>query len=288
MSGREKIRKRSEELENQSKKSRQSCVYSSESNESNESYESTDSMEKTITTTATETSNPEIEEASTFKQKQEKMASENSNIDKAIADSMAIHMKTWQTMIMDTFAIKCSDLIESAKVKIEAKVAKVDEKTIDLDHRVTALESMADDYEQTKRQCNIVVRGLQANENPKESVKKMIVSGLGIQMNEQDIKYCIKLTLKNETEGTESVKVSFFDVRLRDEIYARRLKLKGSGVYISEDLTMKRSNLAYEARNYTRATPNSSTWTSEGRIFLKDSIGGKPRIIHNSTDLKPE
>ena len=272
MSRFEKIRKRSEDLENDNKKARQSSVTSSDSNES---YESTDSMGKSITSVATETSNPEIEEEQAFRLTQDKMATKSTNIDKAIADSMALHMNNWQTMIMDTFAIKCSELIESAKTKIEAKVTKVEEKTTDLDHRVTALEVMADDYEQTKRQCNLVVRGLKSSTNTKESVKNMIISGLGIQMNEQDIRYSIKLTLKNETAGTDSMKVSFFDVRLRDEIYARRLRLKGTGVFISEDLTMKRSNLAFEARNYARATPQSSTWTSEGRIFLKDNIEGK-------------
>ena len=84
------------------------------------------------------------------------------------------------------------------------------------------------------------------------------------------------------------MKVAFFDVRLCDEVYARRLKLKGTGIFISKDLTLKRSNLPYETRTYTRANPNASTWTSEGKIFLKDNPDGKHRVVNNVTDLKPE
>ena len=88
-------------------------------------------------------------------------------------------------------------------MQIEAKVTKIDVKTTNLDRRVTALEEMADYYKQTKRNCNLVVRGLKPNTNVKESVKNMIVSGLGIQMGEQDIRYSIKLTLKKQLELTQ-------------------------------------------------------------------------------------
>lgn len=120
-----------------------------------------------------------------------------------------------------------------------------------------------------------------------ESIVNMMRDGQGIQANANDIKFAIKITLKNEKNGTESIKVSFYDRRLRDEVYGRRLKLKGTDVFISEDLTVKKSSLAYAAREYVRAHEKTSTWTMDGNILLKDSEDDKPRIIHNVTELKP-
>ena len=146
---------------------------------------------------------------------------------------------------------------------------------------------MADEFEQTKRQANLIVRGLKHNENNKTSILNMMTKGLDLKVTEQDIKFVVKIVLKNEMPDTDSLKVAFHDSRLRDEVYARRLKLKGTHVFISEDLTLKRSELAFQARKYVRTTPNASSWTSNGHIYLKDSQDDKPRIIHHKTDLKP-
>ena len=144
---------------------------------------------------------------------------------------------------------------------------------------------MADEYEQKKRNNNIVVRGLMPNTDPKASTIAMINGRLGIHMTENDIRYAMKIDLKNEKEGTDSVKISFFDERLKEEVYGRRIRLKGTDIYISEDLTLKQSTLAFEARQYARSKPNSTTWTSDGTIFLKDAIEEKPRIIRCSADI---
>ena len=83
------------------------------------------------------------------------------------------------------------------------------------------------------------------------------------------------------------LKVSFFDHHLRDAVYARRMKLKGTDVFLSEDLTLKKSALAYEAREYARKYQNVTTWTVDGNIFLKDSMEAKPHVIHSPDDLNP-
>ena len=73
---------------------------------------------------------------------------------------------------------------------------------------------MADDFEQKKRNKNIIVRGLKPNENTKTRVINMITTGLGKHITEKDIKYSIKLALKKEREGTETMKIAFYDTHL--------------------------------------------------------------------------
>ena len=96
------------------------------------------------------------------------------------------------------------------------------------------------------------------------------------------------MSLKNERDDTISIKAAFFEQRLRDEIYSRRLQLRGTNIFIGEDLTQKKATLAYEARQYVKTTTNASTWTTDGVQFLKDKMDAKPRVIHNASDLKPE
>ena len=266
----EKIRKRSEESISNSKKTKKSS-----------STHMADTIEE-----STATSDQEIDNKIFVEDAKVRMSNiQAAQIDKIIAESMAKHMVIWQGAIMDTFLEKCSQLVDSAKAKTDEKISKIEDKAEEQEKRIVTLETIADDFEQTKRVNNIIVRGLLPKANTKESVMNMIISGLGINVTESDIKYSIKLELKNEKPGTESMRVAFYDTRLRDDVYARRIRLKGTTVYISEDLTMKRSSLAFEAREYARKTQNCTTWTQQGTVFMKDSIEGKPRAIHKTTDI---
>ena len=219
-------------------------------------------------------------------------------IEESVSNAMEKCMNRWndswmenprykanQLELVDNFVVKCSALIDSAIKKTEVKVDKLEEVTIEHDKRLTTLEKMADDFDQSKRSCNIVIRGLCKEIEPLIAVTNMVTTALGIHITQNNIKYLVKLNLKNEKENTVSAKVAFFDQRLRDEIYSRRLKLKGTSIYISEDLTQKKSSLAYEARQHVKNTQNTSTWTVDGTVFLKDSLDGKPRAIHDVKDI---
>ena len=91
--------------------------------------DSTDSMENILISESTETNHPEIDNLHIIDDAKQMMTSfQISNIDNAIATSMAEHMTQWQNTIMDTFAIKCSNLIESEIQKKDTKITKVKEK----------------------------------------------------------------------------------------------------------------------------------------------------------------
>ena len=69
--------------------------------------------------------------------------------------------------------------------------------------------------------------------------------------------------------------------RKRREIITNRKKLKGSGIVIAEDLTMKNQKLLSMARASKNIT---SAWTSDGRIIALISASG--RREHNNNDNK--
>ena len=183
MSSREKIRKRSEEKSAESKKERQHSVDLIDGNKSDE----------------TETCHPEVDNTHLLSDAKQMMASlQITNIDAAIDKSTAKHMQAWQSSLMTTFATTCASLIENATKKIESKVERIEDKIIVHEHRIEALESMVNDFEQTSRNSTIVLRGLKQNVDPKAGAVAMINSTLGIHVRENHIRYAIKLALKNE------------------------------------------------------------------------------------------
>ena len=185
----------------------------------------------------------------------------------------------------------CNSVIAETKKEIEtlitSEVNKINTKTEDHEDRLLSLEAMADEFDQQKRNHNVIIRGLKTCDDYTKSIENMMNIGQEITANTSDIKYVIKLTMKNEKPGTSSVKVCFHNRRLRDEVYGRRLKLKGTDVFVSEDLTQAKSGLAFTARQYARDTPGVTTWTMDGQIYIKDNEESKPRIIHRPADLKP-
>ena len=97
---------------------------------------------------------------------------------------------------------------------------------------------------------NLKIRGLNASKDHKINVINMITGNLGIHITDRELKFAITLTVNNEMEGKETLKVSFFDHHLRDAVYALRMKLKDNDIFLSEHLTLKESSLAYEAHDY--------------------------------------
>ena len=147
---------------------------------------------------------------------------------------------------------------------------------------------MADDSEQDRRACHLIVRGIKKSDEPKITITNILAEKTNSTLTQDDLKFVIKLTTTDAAPDTETYKIGFHERRKRDEIFARRTKLKGTDTYISEDLTIRRSKLAYEARRRTKEIAGSSTWTHDGKIYFKDSHNSKPRAITCVIDLTTE
>lgn len=66
------------------------------------------------------------------------------------------------------------------------------------------------------------------------------------------------------------------------------MNLQNTIIYLSEDLTMNRSKLSYQTRMYAKTLKGASTWTIDGKIYIKDADDTAPRVIYTSADLKPQ
>ena len=160
----EEKRKRSVDLESESRKIKQSSI------------ESLEDMENKLaeSTSTTPTTHPEINNHHIIEEEARNIMAnlQINSIDNIIANSMAKHMAPWQNEIKNTFTNMCTNLVESA-TRHEARIEKIEEKSDNHNQRISVLEKMTDDMEQTKRGTNIVVRGLKPNPDPKISVINM-------------------------------------------------------------------------------------------------------------------
>ena len=192
--------------------------------------------------------------------------------------------------LINSFSLKCTELITEATLKTDEKIENIHTITTEHEDRIAILEKTVDEVEQQTRGLNLIIRGIEKTDTPKKIISKHISEKMGINTKEHDIRYAMKITWKKDCvdPNVESYKISLFDRTKRDEIYTNKKKLIGTNIYVSEDLTLKRSKLAYQARQHAKTIKNSSTWTSDGRIFFKDDLTSTPRIIHATNDLEPQ
>ena len=70
-----------------------------------------------------------------------------------------------------------------------------------------------------------------------------------------------------------------------------RIKLKDyveHKVFINEDLTLAKSNLAYQARTAVKNGLYHNTWTIDGEVFVKKTATSPSRKINRPSDLEKD
>ena len=82
-------------------------------------------------------------------------------------------------------------------------------------------------------------------------------------------------------------KVIFANLNARQNVYKRRTMLHTTkGIWVNEDLTLRRGQLNYQARTLFRAGVIKKNWTYLGQLFIKVANHGPALKIHNMECLK--
>ena len=259
MSNKSKIRKRSEEENSENKKNRPSISGKIDNLSSTESDESTEIMGEQIT---------------------------SSNFDKIFLNAFvrALDNKHIAKKLTETFAAECKIINDQFTKQLETKINLIDVKTELNDERIAAIEIQNDETEQERRSRNLIIKGFPKSDNPKTVICSEIKRRLDIEIKTEDIKYAIPID--NTTDHSTSYKINFYEQKTRDKVYSNRMLLKGTNIYVNEDLTIRRSKLAFDARQHIKSLTGANTWTQDGKVFVKYSPSAKPRAILTSADLK--
>jgi hypothetical protein len=172
-----------------------------------------------------------------------------------------------QTLVNIQVANATSEMKSEINIlKKEIEILK--SKTLDLNTR-------QEEAEQYSRKNNVRIGNY--TEKQSENVTDIVIdiaSKIGSNISKSDIDNCHRLgKKKSDSQKTRDIIVKFTSYRAKSEFIKGRKKLKEKheNIFINEDLTKYRSDIAYEARLLKKDTHSSiiSTWTFNGCIYVQ-------------------
>lgn len=176
------------------------------------------------------------------------------------------------------------------------KIAELDLQLSTIKGQISSLRDVMEEQEQYSRRNCLRFQGIKesTNEVTDDAIIKLVREKLHIDIQPSDIDRSHRIPLRardkpvkrmtnvdaKEAEETQAkpIIVKFARYNVRSAVYKARSKLKGSNVYIHEDLTRMRSELVYEARKHEQI---KRVWTNDGRVtaLTKDDTKVKLRKI---------
>ncbi|XP_052285650.1 uncharacterized protein LOC127881623 [Dreissena polymorpha] len=154
----------------------------------------------------------------------------------------------------------------------------------DLRLRVNSLENMIDDAEQYSRRNCLRLTGIPETEG--ESTDDIIIKlckqvNADIKLSDIDRSHRVG---KPGPSKSRPIIVKFATYRSRQTLYKTRAALKStgfSGAYLNEDLTRKRSQIMYTARQLVKYKKLEGCWTADGIIMVKDLNHRTHRVVRH-------
>ena len=152
-------------------------------------------------------------------------------------------------------------------------IAKKDDQILALQARLTVVEERGDDLEQYSRRNTVRIRGIaeSANEDTDGLVKDLAARKLQVNIGDVDIDRSHRVGRRSderEANGRDII-VRFTSHNTKSAIMRNARKLKGTRLFINEDMTKIRATMAWEARCLKRDNKLIDTWTRDGVIFTK-------------------
>ena len=101
----------------------------------------------------------------------------------------------------------------------------------------------------------------------RKKVAEFVGKTLGVQTS--DIVACHELPSRKD-ERVKPVIVSLINTAVKRDVMMGRKNLKGTRIYVNEQLTKKNAALFKKARDLNKQAKIGSTWTYNGKVFLKE------------------
>lgn len=155
-----------------------------------------------------------------------------------------------------------------------------------LEEHNTQQDNAIDELEQYSRRNCLLVHGIK--ETPKENATEAAIgvlnSKLNLRLSVDDIDRCHRLQTRNTTrtaaqvvaEGHKPIIIKFISYRVRERVWKNKKMLKGTGILVTESLTVKRLKLYREVQEIVG---KRRCWTMDGRIVLQTNSNRKVSIV---------
>lgn len=168
------------------------------------------------------------------------------------------------------------ECLYTKSAEIESEVVKLRSENINLKNRLNNLE-------QKQKSKTLRITGISPvnNENAQILVQRKLSEKLKLTKNAFEIDQCYRIRSVGGKSGMKPLLVTFTTSTGRDVVYRNKSKLKGTGIFITEDLTKENYNLLNISKTKFGF---KNVWTSEGRIFAR--VDDKIHRIRNMDDLQ--
>ena len=102
----------------------------------------------------------------------------------------------------------------------------------------------------------------------RSKVVRFVKHTMNVRMETNDIVACHELPARNN-ETVKPVIVCLLNSAVKRDLMMARKNLKGSRIYVNEQLTKKNAGLIKKARELRRSGVIDGTWAYNGRVFVK-------------------
>lgn len=164
-------------------------------------------------------------------------------------------------------------------------------KTINkLESHIDSLLQKNDALDQYNRRNTFRVSGI-PEEDTENNLSTKVIDLMNSKMDLRppldlsDLEKVHRAGKKGETEP-RAVIMKFSSHLPRNRILSGRRSLKGTGIFVNEDLTRPRSALLFRARQAKKSEAIKDCWSSDGRIMIRDN-DDEVRNVTNESLLQP-
>ena len=182
-----------------------------------------------------------------------------------------------------------STSLKNEIVSLRKELKQKDSKILDLQQQVASLEIETDNLQQYSRRNSLRITGIPETETENVVEKSLAVinetMNVRPQINLNDIDRIHRVGPKTSSNRPMLIKFSTYYARKR--VMDGRSRLKQSGLFVNEDLTRRRADICWRARQLKKEGKIQGVWTADGKILIKNNVN---RVVNITTtkDLEKE
>lgn len=177
--------------------------------------------------------------------------------------------------------------VSALNSKLNAKCNEIDELKSEMSKLSIRVANSTDELEQYGRRNAVRIGNVTHDEiqdgGTDDYVIKLANDTLGVKLTSNDISRSHMSSAIRD--GRCQILCKFVGYNIRKRIMKSKTKLKGSRLYITEDLTRRRSKTLNHLLAHKRANNIAQVWSSDGRIMYKVEQGDKASAANYIEDL---
>nr|XP_023026791.1 uncharacterized protein LOC111514777 [Leptinotarsa decemlineata] len=186
-------------------------------------------------------------------------------------------------IIVNKLSSKITNKIDAQLEILGKQIEKMDQLTHSNKREIAFVNSKLDVLDQRSRSNTLRLVGMkeETDENLPAKVLHIFNEELKIKCTLGDLNKTFRSGkfIENSTKA-RTVIIEFVSYLKRNEIYKSRSNLKGTDLYLNEDLTGKRYHLLILTK---KKYGGKNVWTANGRVFAKH--GNNVKVINEEEDL---